>query len=308
MLRKFITYFLIIAVVLPIFASAVPFGIGVKRAEAADLAKLTSSDGKAYDPCGNTAGVWEGRVGECMSYKTATFLYNWVLWGSGLIAGLAGSLFNASIQFSLTGKVFDANENTMIKDGWVMVRDLLNLVFIFILLYAAISTILQYGNMDIKKILPSLIIAALLINFSMLITKMVIDASHIFAWEFYNQIDVKNEEKLGDGKMFANMKNDINVYGEFEKKNLANVFIAGFNPQELLTGKEAEEGEEDKNSDKSLWKQVVEAKRDEGVNINGVWWQAALIILLESALALYAGFILLAGAIMFVLRVVVFLF
>ena len=88
--------------------------------------------------------------------------------------------------------------------------------------------------------MPSLIVVALLVNFSMLITKMVIDASHIFAWEFYNQIDVKNEKKLGDGKIFANMKNDINVYGEFAKKNLANVFIAGFNPQELLTGKETE--------------------------------------------------------------------
>ena len=268
--------------------------------------KKTSNDGEVYDPCGWFFGAGQkGGIIECASYTITGILYDYVLQGSIWVAGLAGMLFNASIQFSLTGKVFDANENIMIKDGWTMVRDLLNLVFIFILLYAAISTILQYGNMDIKKILPSLIIAALLINFSMLITKMVIDASHIFAWEFYNQIDVKNEEKLGDGKMFANMKNDINVYGEFEKKNLANVFIAGFNPQELLTGKEAEEGEEDKNSDKSLWKQVVEAKRDEGVNINGVWWQAALIILLESALALYAGFILLAGAIMFVLRVVV---
>ena len=65
--------------------------------------------------------------------------------------GLAGTLFNASIQFSLTGKVFDANENTMIKDGWTLVRDLLNLVFIFILLFAAISTILQLGGFEIKK-------------------------------------------------------------------------------------------------------------------------------------------------------------
>ena len=88
----------------------------------------------------------------------------------------------------------------------------------------------------------------------MMIAKMVIDASHIFAWEFYNQIDVKNEKKLGDGKIFANMKNDIEVkwyYGDFEKKNLANVFIAGFNPQELLTGKEAKEGEEDSSANKS---------------------------------------------------------
>ena len=115
--------------------------------------------------------------------------------GAIFIAGLAGELFNTSIQFSLTGKVFDADKNTMIKDGWTLVRDLLNLVFIFILLFAAISTILQYGNMDIKKILPSLIVVALLVNFSMMITKMVIDASHIFAWEFYNQIDVTKGER-----------------------------------------------------------------------------------------------------------------
>ena len=82
----------------------------------------------------------------------------------------------------------------MIKDGWTLVRDLLNLVFIFILLFAAISTILQYGGFEIKKVLPSLIVVALLVNFSMMIAKMVIDASHIFAWEFYNQIDVKNEK------------------------------------------------------------------------------------------------------------------
>ena len=308
MLRKIITYFLIIAVVLPIFTSVFPFGAGVKRAEAADLAKLTSSDGKAYDPCGMTGGIVGGRVGECMSYKTATILYNWVLWGSGLIAGLAGSLFNASIQFSLTGDVFDADKNTMIKDGWTMVRDLLNLIFIFILLYAAISTILQYGNMDIKKILPSLIIAALLINFSMLITKMVIDASHIFAWEFYNQIDVENKEGLGEGEVFANMENDINIkvlYGDFEKKNLANVFMAGFNPQELLTGKEKKKGEDDKDANKSQWKQVLQDKIDKGESISDAWWQMGLILILESGLMLFAGFILLAGAIMFVVRVVV---
>src|SRR3989338_9536011 len=250
MLRKIITYFLILAVVLPIFASAIP--LGMNRAQAADATKFTSSKGTVYDPCGWTLGVGhEGGAPECMSYKIVNFLYDWILSSTIWIAGLAGNLFNASIQFSLTGKVFDANENTMIKDGWTMVRDLLNLVFIFILLYAAISTILQYGNMDIKKILPSLIIAALLINFSMLITKMVIDASHIFAWEFYNQIDVKNEEKLGDGKTVANMNNEIEVYGDFEKKNLANVFIAGFNPQELLTGN-------DKDGGKSQWKQVLD--------------------------------------------------
>lgn len=305
MFRKIITYFLILAVVLPILASTVPLGVGVNRAQAADATKFTSSNGEVYDPCGWSLGAGhKGGIAECWSYGIVNLLYDFVLGSTIWIAGLAGNLFNASIQFSLTGKVFDASENgnTMIKDGWTLVRDLLNLVFIFILLFAAISTILQYGNMDIKKILPSLIVVALLVNFSMMITKMVIDASHIFAWEFYNQIDVKNEKKLGNGEMFANMKNDINVSGDFEKKNLANVFIAGFNPQELLTGKEEKEGG---NSNKSLWKQKVEEMIDKGESISGVWWQMGLIILLESALALFAGFILLAGAIMFIARVVV---
>ena len=309
MFRKIITYFLILAVVLPIFASVFPFGAGVKRAEAANpTTQLTSSDGKVYDPCGKTVGVWEGRVGECLSYQIVSILYDWVLQGTIWVAGLAGSLFNASIQFSLTGDIFDADKNIMIKDGWTMVRDLLNLIFIFILLYAAISTILQHGNMDIKKILPSLIIAALLINFSMLITKMVIDASHIFAWEFYNQIDVENKEGLGEGEVFANMENDINIkvlYGDFEKKNLANVFMAGFNPQELLTGKEKKKGEDDKDANKSQWKQVLQDKIDKGESISDAWWQMGLILILESGLMLFAGFILLAGAIMFVVRVVV---
>ena len=104
---------------------------------------------------GKAAGVavGGGNVGECISYSIVNFLYDWVLWTTIQIAGLAGTLFNASIQFSLTGKVFDADENKMIKDGWTFVRDLLNLVFIFILLFAAISTILQYGGFEIKKYL-----------------------------------------------------------------------------------------------------------------------------------------------------------
>ena len=78
----------------------------------------------------------KGTMWECVSYTIMNLLYDWVLNGAIFIAGLAGELFNTSIQFSLTGKVFDADKNTMIKDGWTLVRDLLNLVFIFILLFA----------------------------------------------------------------------------------------------------------------------------------------------------------------------------
>ena len=125
-------------------------------------------------------------------------------------------------------------------------------VFIFILLYAAISTILQYGNYQLKNVLAKIIIAALLINFSLMIGKMVIDASHILAWEFYNRIDVNDtaneaakaakkavEEEVGTEKLFPEVKGDINVKIEegiiFGPRKLSEVFLAGFNPQRLIT-------------------------------------------------------------------------
>ena len=147
----------------------------------------------------------------------------------------------------------DTSANSMIAVGWTTIRDLINLFFIFILLYAAISTILQYGNYQLKNVLAKIIIAALLINFSLMIGKMVIDASHILAWEFYNRIDVNDtaneaakaakkavEEEVGETeKLFPEVKGDINVKIEegiiFGPRKLSEVFLAGFNPQRLIT-------------------------------------------------------------------------
>ena len=113
-------------------------------------------------------------------------------WPSYYLVYFAGTLFDTAIVFSISGQAMDTSANSMIAVGWTTIRDLINLFFIFILLYAAISTILQYGNFQLKNVLAKIIIAALLINFSLMIGKMVIDASHILAWEFYNRIDVND--------------------------------------------------------------------------------------------------------------------
>jgi len=75
-----------------------------------------------------------------------------------------------------------------ITDGWMIARDVMNLVFIFILLFISIATILQLSGYDTKKLLTSVILVALLVNFSAIATKVVIDGSNILALEFYNAI------------------------------------------------------------------------------------------------------------------------
>ncbi|MFA6273241.1 MAG: hypothetical protein WC673_01990 [Candidatus Paceibacterota bacterium] len=111
-------------------------------------------------------------------------LANIFLMIAGLITAFAGVLFDASISFSLNIKDF-LDKTPVINDGWKIIRDLANMFFIFILLYVAIKTILGDNP---GKMLATIIITALLINFSMFFTKVAIDASNITALWFYDAI------------------------------------------------------------------------------------------------------------------------
>ncbi|TSD03182.1 MAG: Uncharacterized protein Athens071416_243 [Parcubacteria group bacterium Athens0714_16] len=102
------------------------------------------------------------------------------------ILTVMGNLLDHSITFSLDM----TNISTIpgIKIGWVIVRDLVNMVFIFILLYIAISTILGTDGAASKKTLANMVVAIILINFSMYIAGLIIDAGNIVALTFRNAI------------------------------------------------------------------------------------------------------------------------
>lgn len=69
---------------------------------------------------------------------------------------------------------------------WVMVRDIFNLTFIFGLVFIGLKMIFDSANSNTRRMLISLIIAALLVNFSLLITKLVVDFSNIAAEQLVN--------------------------------------------------------------------------------------------------------------------------
>src|SRR3989338_1414483 len=48
-----------------------------------------------------------------------------------------------------------------------VIRDLINISFIFVLLYGAIKTILGVGDVKVKNLIIGVVISAILINFSM---------------------------------------------------------------------------------------------------------------------------------------------
>ena len=76
------------------------------------------------------------------------------------------------------------NKSTLCRrfhtNGWETVRNLANLVFIFVLLYIAIGTILQLNSFDTKNAFYAHYCRAF-INFSLFATRIVIDSSNMLA-------------------------------------------------------------------------------------------------------------------------------
>lgn len=98
---------------------------------------------------------------------------------------LANQIFNITVNTSV--RTFDKIGNSDgVKVAWGTVRDLVNISLIFVLLYVAIGTILNLSSVNGKHLLKNVIIAALLVNFSMFFTGIVIDASNVVANSLYN--------------------------------------------------------------------------------------------------------------------------
>lgn len=104
----------------------------------------------------------------------------------------AGTLLDFVIKYTIVDMSANVGVITGINTAWSALRDLANIFFIFILLYAAIATVLQLGGVNTKKIITRVIIIALLINFSLFFTRVMIDVSNALSVGFYNAISGGN--------------------------------------------------------------------------------------------------------------------
>lgn len=74
-----------------------------------------------------------------------------------------------------------------IYEMWKFVRDFFNIFFIFGLLYIAFTTVFQIQK-NFKKAILTLVLAALFVNFSYPITRVLIDATNVPMYFFLNQM------------------------------------------------------------------------------------------------------------------------
>jgi len=103
------------------------------------------------------------------------------------VLGIAGYVLNHIIEFTVL-KFASSSALPAVNTAWTVFRDLANMLFIFILIYIAIGTILRLSTVQTKKMLVHVIIVALLLNFSLFFTKIIIDTSNIVTIGFYGSV------------------------------------------------------------------------------------------------------------------------
>ena len=112
--------------------------------------------------------------------------------------GIAGSAFDYAIENFIVGfgRLYITGTGETIDALWSTVRDIFNLTFIFGLVYIGFKMILDSSDSSARKMLVSLIGAALLVNFSLFITKFIVDFSNIAATQVYNAFETTGSGPL----------------------------------------------------------------------------------------------------------------
>ena len=197
----------------------------------------------------------------------------------GWFVGIAGNVFNFALGVSINNAYYTSANVSPIIAGWAFSRDIVNIFFIFALLFIAIATILGIESYGAKALLARLIIIALLINFSLLATQAVIYVTNALAYQLYSTLPAGSTSYLLNTSD-ANFRKDAT--GAL-MKGLLDQKIFNSNPNTLKVGPVAQNNEN-------------------AVNIN----LTVLVTLVAGIfILLFAAFIFIVGAFFFAARMAV---
>lgn len=160
---------------------------------------------------GGLAGYFlPGVIGEAIYFaekgiaKTLDALFWVIATILSLVLVLAANLANWVLQIG------EFVKNPVVQHGWNITKGLANLFFVLILLIIAFAAILRIETYGLKKALPKLIIAALLINFSMLIAGIIIDFSQVIS-NFFIEAGAGTEQE-GTFDLALRLSDGLNLY------------------------------------------------------------------------------------------------
>lgn len=215
--------FVIMAMLSFVFAPQMASHADAQSHQGPDMATNMAGLGDAVNPAptGDSSICSFVIIGDSLC-SGITFLIFIPLHLSSWIFGEAGLLFNAAIRYTIIDVTANVTALTGINVAWAVIRDLINFSFIFILLYAGIQMILNGGG-NMKKVIPTIVIAAILINFSLFFAKVIIDTSNAVTLQLYSSIvascDPKDAANLDNTNLSGCFNNALGITTLYQTTN-----------------------------------------------------------------------------------------
>ena len=156
-------------------------------------------------------------------------LGNTVLSTAAMITWVGGNILEFAVDnlvFGMGGLINEKGFGGAIDLTWKVIRDICNLVFIFGFIYTGIRTIIDPESAETKRFVAQIIIAALLINFSLFFTKIIIDFTNFTAIQLYQTV-IGNTFDNDISTKFANLLGLSGFYNSPDGQNLASLTNGG---------------------------------------------------------------------------------
>ncbi|MFZ1719740.1 MAG: hypothetical protein WAU28_00130, partial [Candidatus Moraniibacteriota bacterium] len=175
----------------------------------------------ATPPAGDTSGGTPTKSGDDMgSYIGNAFMtvFKALLYGLLVFLAFIGSVAASAFLYVLDVSHFQAiMANPVVWEMWKIVRDFMNLFFIFVLLLSAFYTIFQVDKYSYKNVLSKVIFGALFVNFSFPIARAIIDVGNVMMYSFITDIFGMTGGGLTSGILGTAGLADILVPNGFDK-------------------------------------------------------------------------------------------
>src|SRR3989344_4694997 len=191
--------------------------------------------GQLAGSCAEVSSFFIFNLG-CATKMIGYLLYS-VFYVTGWLLAAVANVFNYVLGITFDNANY--SDIGVIREGWAFSRDVVNLFFIFILLFIAIATILQIESYGAKKLLVWLVLVALLVNFSLIASQFIIYATNSLGILFYQSISANDSPFLSSLKIGKEgFRKDIS--GAFQKglsdQTLANPPVTGFQVGPVASG------------------------------------------------------------------------
>jgi hypothetical protein len=155
------------------------------------VSRAPKSGPPTSDKCGFSISACFWSLAGTVSYA--------ILGVMGLFLWIAGTILDFIVNYTIVNMASNISGFQGINVAWKLIKDLMNIAFIFLLVYEGIKMILGAGGGGAKKLITGIIISAILINFSLFFTKILIDASNIVSIGFYKSIITQSSEATSGG-------------------------------------------------------------------------------------------------------------